>query len=234
MPRHKRVTTCRLSGGPVSKFCTCEHCTLSVCAVCGAYEGGLTTDCPGAKVSFDRQQEVSETNLDYTDVRGWYQGEPTKRRSPRFEGDQVPQLPPPIDPRAIVAPGIDWAAIDLHESLRQELGLRAFAWVLADRICDDQSARLARVEEEVNEHLSAIMERDELLAQLEREKIDFHLASQRAEARDDEFRQAARKLVEALEASTMAAREPYSKLQAGSCKGPPDRRNPEETGEPAP
>jgi hypothetical protein len=55
MPRHQQVTTCRKSGGPISKFCSCEHCTLSVCSICGAYEGGLTTDCPGTPVSFDRQ-----------------------------------------------------------------------------------------------------------------------------------------------------------------------------------
>ncbi len=107
MPRHKRVTTCRLTGGPTSKHCSCEHCTLSVCGVCGAYEGSLTTDCPGAKVSFDRQQEVGETNLDYTDARGWHQGEPPKQRSPLFEDTRVPPQPPPVDPRTLVAPGVD-------------------------------------------------------------------------------------------------------------------------------
>jgi hypothetical protein len=215
--------------------------------VCGAYEGSLTTDCPGAKVSFDRQQEVGETNLDYTDARGWHQGEPAKRRSPCFEGAKWPPQPPSIDPRTLVAPGIDWAAIDRNASLQHELALRAIAWVLTDRICDDQSAKLTRIEGEIECSSTLDHRGRELLAQLEREKIDFHLASQRAEARDDEFRQAARKLVEALEAGQLAnyvrvvnhavfddgvvvEREPYSKLQAGSCKGPSDTRTPEEKG----
>jgi hypothetical protein len=85
MPRHKQVTKCLRSDGPVSSHCTCPHCTLSVCDVCGAYEGALTTDCPGERVEFNRQKEVYETNLDYTDDRGWHQGASMKQRSPRFE-----------------------------------------------------------------------------------------------------------------------------------------------------
>src|SRR4029078_1255590 len=72
MPRHRQVTTCRRSGGPLSKTCTCEHCALAVSAVCGAGEGSLTTDCPGEKVPYDRQQEVFEPSFDYTDERGWH------------------------------------------------------------------------------------------------------------------------------------------------------------------
>jgi len=84
MPAHIQVTTCR-HGGPVSKFCSCEHCTLSVCSVCGSWEGGLTTDCPGQRVSFDRQEEVYKTDLDYTDKLGWHHdGKGTRARSPRF------------------------------------------------------------------------------------------------------------------------------------------------------
>jgi hypothetical protein len=81
MPRHRRITECR-HGGAISKLCSCEHCTLFVCALCGAYEGSLTTDCPGERVGFDRQREVCETKLDYTDGRGWHQGESMKRHSP--------------------------------------------------------------------------------------------------------------------------------------------------------
>lgn len=96
MPKHRQVTTCRKNGGPVSKFCSCEHCCLSVCTVCGAYEGSLTTHCPGEGVSFDRQREVYETNLDYTDDRGWHQGEPMLRRTPLFEDDPAQQPQSPI------------------------------------------------------------------------------------------------------------------------------------------
>lgn len=202
MPRHKQVTTCRKSGGPVSKFCSCEHCTLAVCSACGSYEGGLTTDCPGSKVSFDRQQEVYETNLDYSDDRGWHQGEPMKRRSPRFEETRLPPEPPRADPRATIAPTIDWAMVDRNAALQHELSLRAIAWVLADRSAEDNSAICTRLEDEID----ALRGRDpnvhtqELLTKLESATIDFKLANQRAEKCDDEFRQAARKLVEALEA----------------------------------
>ena len=58
MPRHKQVTACRKSGGPTSKSCSCEHCALSVCSVCGGAEGTLTTDCPGTQINGDRQQET--------------------------------------------------------------------------------------------------------------------------------------------------------------------------------
>jgi hypothetical protein len=93
MPEHKQVTTCRKSGGPVSKFCSCEHCTLGVCSVCGAYEGSLTTDCPGVAVNFDKQKEVYETRLDYTDERGWHQGKTMNNRSPNFAPDSDDHAP---------------------------------------------------------------------------------------------------------------------------------------------
>ncbi len=198
MPLHKHVTTCRKSGGPISKFCTCEHCTLCVCEVCGSYEGSLTTDCPGAKVSFDRQQEIYETCLDWTDDRGWHQGEPTKRRTSRFE-QQDEVKPPAVQP--------------LATDLERELVRKAVAWVLADRTSDDHEAVLSRVEKEVDEHLRSLacVENDEhrsvsdreliavISAKLETAKASFHLADQRAVKCDEEFRQVARKLVEALE-----------------------------------
>jgi hypothetical protein len=206
MPRHRQVTTCRKSGGPLSKHCTCEHCTLSVCAVCGAYEGGLTTDCPGTKVEFDKQKEVHETNLDYTDDRGWHLGE-TMRLRPRFTSTRLPPPPPPIDPRTIVAPGIDWTAVDLASHLQQTLSQKAIAWVLADRACDAQSARLARVEDEFTS-LRGKWKFDEqersLLAALESEKSDFQAACRRVERCDDELRQAARRLVTAMEERSLA------------------------------
>lgn len=202
MPRHQQVTTCRRSGGALSKLCTCEHCSLSVCSICGAYEGGLTTDCPGTKVDVDKQQEIYETNLDYTDDRGWHLGDPSKLRTPRFTTTRLPPTPPPVDPRTVVAPGIDWEAVDRTANLQHVLSQKAIAWVIADRACDDQSAGLARAEDKADA-LRGKQELDDderaLLAALEREKIEFQIACRRVEKCDDEFKQAARKLVTALE-----------------------------------
>jgi hypothetical protein len=223
MPRHHQVTTCRKSGGPVSKHCSCEHCTLSVCSVCDAGEGGLTTDCPGSKIAFDKQQEIYETSLDYTDDRGWHLAEPMMRRSPRFESTKLPPEPPHVDLRATIAPSIDWGTVDRNASLQHELAQKAIAWVLADRIADDHSATLTRLEDEVDaqlprkEAIDAITDKvdlsqpdeqtRELLGKLEYEKIEFHLASRRAEKCDEEFRQAARKLVTALESGHVPAHD---------------------------
>lgn len=89
MPLHKQVTTCLKHAGPVSKFCTCPHCTLSMCSVCGACEGSLTTDCSGERLSLDRQDEICETHLDYTDARGWHQGENCWPKETHFEPEPV-------------------------------------------------------------------------------------------------------------------------------------------------
>lgn len=260
MPKHKHVTEC-LRGGPVSKYCSCPHCTLAVCSVCGAYEGALTTDCPGARMSFDRQKEVYETNLDYTDERGWHQGEPMKQRSPRFEfapvshdpvmlyenqtitkvagcscGWRTPQGVTDSDEafslhtamarigdgiaRSLTCPdhqkapqrhfalrqsatATDWATIDRTTDLKHELAERAVAWVLADRTCDDRMAALTRVEKEADAYLRGHKDPDacteKLLEKLKYEQKAFQIADQRAQKCDEEFRQAARKLVEQLE-----------------------------------
>jgi hypothetical protein len=236
MPRHQPVTECR-HGGPVSKFCSCHYCTLAICSVCGAYEGSLTTDCPGEKVDFDRQQEVYKTNLDYVDSRGWHQGEPMKRRSPRFKtkaeerilhtpradlaltriiscscGWQVPQGATDSDTayaqhvalvRLVPSTSTDWSRVDRTMELQHVLTQKAIAWVMAARICDDHSASLTRIEDEVDAHLKKGQDPNEhdreLLSRLEYEKIGFRLADQRAQKCDTEFREAARKLVDALE-----------------------------------
>lgn len=198
MPRHQQITTCRKSGGPISKFCSCEHCTLSVCAICGAYEGGLTTDCPGVLVDYDRQKEVYETSLDFTEERGWHQGEPRQRRAPRFTHTRLPPEPPHVDPRTAVAPTIDWTAVDRTAHLQHELAQKAIAWVLADRKADDHAATLTRLEDDKTLSIGGKLTQA-LFKQYEHEKISFRLASQRAEKCDDAFRQAARKLVAALE-----------------------------------
>jgi hypothetical protein len=74
VPLHKQVENC-LNGGMTSRYCSCNHCNLSVCSVCGAYEGALTIDCPGDRVDFDKQQEVYTTKLDFTDAKGWHQSD---------------------------------------------------------------------------------------------------------------------------------------------------------------
>ena len=204
MPRHKQVTACRKGGGPVSKFCSCEHCCLLVCSVCGASEGSLTTDCPGVPVGFDKHTEVYETKLDYTDERGWHQGEAMEHRSPRFEG--VPLSPTPmceyVDPRTTLTPTMDWAKIDRMQTLQHELTLKSIAWVKADRFCEDASALLTRFEEEASalRGKTTLEPSDaELLAKLERAQIDFRLADQKVQKCDDERSQASRKLVDMLE-----------------------------------
>lgn len=242
MPRHQQVTICRKSGDHVSKFCTCEPCTLAVCAVCHAYEGSLTTDCPGERVSFDKQQEVYETRLDFSDARGWHQGEPMERRSSRFEagaarGDEqaVVQAPPTKHlphiatnekaPRIIgcvcgwqMPQGVSdsenafsrhaattyapsTARVDHTMDLQHELSQKAIAWVLADRIADDHSAKLTRLEDEAGAHKGRDPNAQslKLLELLEHARDGFRLADQRAQKCDDEFRQAARKLVAVLE-----------------------------------
>lgn len=208
MPRHKQVTTCRKTDGPVSKHCSCEHCTLAVCSVCGGGEGSLTSDCPGVKIDADRQQEIYETQLDYTDDRGWHLS--TSRRSPRFEHTVVPAEPPRADPRALIAPTIDWGTVDRIAALQHELSQKAVAWAVADRIAEDSSAICTRLEDELdairNEHTStAAITRRELQDKLKHATVDFRLTSQRAERCDDEFRQMARRIVTELEGRAPAA-----------------------------
>jgi hypothetical protein len=204
MPKHKQVTTCLRGGGPLSVYCSCQHCNLAVCEVCGAYEGGLTTDCPGVRVDYDRQKEVYETNLDYTDDRGWHQGDPMKMRTWHFLETKLPPVAPSVDPRTQIATSIDWQLLDHHAALQNELTKKAIAWVLADRLCDQKSADLARVEEVTRQMVatSSAASQKELLEQhgvLEQAKIDFRVADQRAQKADDEFRQVARTIVGSLE-----------------------------------
>jgi hypothetical protein len=101
------------------------------------------------------------------------------------------------------APSTNWTAVDRAAGLKHALAVKAIAWVLADRICEDHSAALTLLEDEVGARLpkgQAPNESDrELLGKLEYAKIGFRLADQRAQQCDDEFRQVARKLVESLE-----------------------------------
>lgn len=201
MPRHHQSSTCRKGNGQPSKLCTCEAQAPDVCGVCSASAGALTTDCPGAPIDLARQQEILETQLDYTDARGWHLIDAAEKRMPRFGHTKVPREPH-TDPREVVAPGIDWLRVDRTTDLQRELAMKAIEWVVADRKCEDQSAALARVQDEAEElrGKAALTDREKALhAKLERAKIDFHLACDRAERRDDEFRQMARRLVAALE-----------------------------------
>ena len=207
MPRHTQVTTCRKTDGPVSKHCSCEHCTLSVCSVCGGGEGSLTTDCPGTTIAADRQQEIYETSLDYTDARGWHLGAPGARRSPRFEHTAVPPELPSVDRRALIAPSIDWAVVDRSTALQHELTQKAIAWALADRDAEDSSAICTRLEDEIDAQRGhdPSAHTQELRDKLEGATIDFRLANQRAEKCDDEFRQMARRIVAELEGRAIAS-----------------------------
>lgn len=132
------------------------------------------------EVAYDRQQEVCTTPLDYTDKRGWHQS--TKPRAPRF----VTVAPSHIEGPAKITPS---TALVLAGTapLQLELTLKAVAWVCADRVADDLSAALTRLEDAPvpKEH--------------EYTKIAFHRASRHADKCDEEFRQAARNLVKELE-----------------------------------
>ena len=217
MPRHKQVTTCRKYGGPISDRCGCEFCCLAVCAVCGGAEGSLTTDCPGERINHDRQQEIYETTLDYVDARGWHlagtdDGIPIAR-SPRFENTKLPPEPPQSDLRAVIAPSIDWVAVDRMLNLQHVLLQKALAWVRADRAADELAATLTRIEDDValmpkgQDPAESNAHARELLKTLEHKKIGYRLTNQRAETCDGEFRQAARTLFAALEESQVAAND---------------------------
>lgn len=47
-----------------------SHCVvcdggLAICRVCGAGEGGLTTECPGYRVCFDASERVYKGQIDF-------------------------------------------------------------------------------------------------------------------------------------------------------------------------
>jgi hypothetical protein len=45
--------------------CNGMTCNLFVCSVCGAYEGGLATECPGEKISYELQQQIYNEEIDF-------------------------------------------------------------------------------------------------------------------------------------------------------------------------
>jgi hypothetical protein len=179
--------------------------------------------------------EICETSLDFTEARGWHQGGQRSPHFEKSADAPTPTAHAPLVTHskermvgcvcgwrtpagtrdseealawhvamARITPA-DWKMVDRVAALKHELTQKAISWVLADRICDDHSARLTRVEDEIDAHLQKGLtpnEHDRALHQkLEYEKIGFSLADQRAQKCDDEFRQIAKKLVEVLEAT---------------------------------
>lgn len=52
------------------KNCMKQYCPicdggLAHCIVCGGFEGGLPTECPGSKMTFDLQHAVYEGEIDF-------------------------------------------------------------------------------------------------------------------------------------------------------------------------
>ena len=129
-------------------------------------------------------------------------GVPITRRSPRFASQAVCPTPPRVDSRGVVAPSINWAAVDRTMNLQHEMTQKAIAWVLAERTCEDRSVMLVRIEDDCGPLRGKTnldgAERD-LLGKLEQAKIAFHIACRNVERCDLEFKQLARRIVDALE-----------------------------------
>jgi hypothetical protein len=113
MPRHSITCWCRR--GFTCNGCEC--CCLAVCLTCGAYEGSLTTDCPGVKIDFARQQEINQTPLDFTDARGWHQRDPAQPRAPRFEDATLVTLPSELlgQPTGVAKADLDLVVTELSK-----------------------------------------------------------------------------------------------------------------------
>lgn len=45
----------------------CIICNLSVCAICGLYEGTLTSECPGVECSDEKRLDIYAGLTDYID-----------------------------------------------------------------------------------------------------------------------------------------------------------------------
>jgi hypothetical protein len=91
MPLHKAESYCLRSKPQVKTHdtCSCQHCTLAVCRVCGQYEGGLTQDCPGVKLSSDVGTLIHSGGLDYTDARGWFVWNADERKTIHHQSRRV-------------------------------------------------------------------------------------------------------------------------------------------------
>lgn len=169
MPQHHPAIQC-LFGGKLKQDCTCQLCTHPACVICGATEATLTTDCAGKRLDPERVKELLETDLDYTDVRGWHVA-----KQPR--GARHVDLGP-----ARFQSNLPPTAVD-------ELARRAVAWAAADRACEDLAAKL-----------EPSMGFDYDLTAITAIRVEFQLASARADECDEALRQAARRLADLDEA----------------------------------
>jgi len=94
----------------------------NTCTVCRGTGESLTTDCPDLRIEDDRLQELVETNLDYTNARGWHLAATAR----------APNLAEATDPRSP------------HIQLLHQLRQKAIAWAKVDQRCEDLSAELAQ------------------------------------------------------------------------------------------
>lgn len=44
---------------------SCFVCELTVCVVCGAYEGGLASECPGVKLTTQQTEDIYVGKIDF-------------------------------------------------------------------------------------------------------------------------------------------------------------------------
>lgn len=66
---HKRL---RCDGlGDLCAAGRCYTCDLYSCVRCGGAEASLPTDCPGAKISHEVQDDIAAGNTDYRWREGW-------------------------------------------------------------------------------------------------------------------------------------------------------------------
>jgi hypothetical protein len=50
------------------RYCSgCARCDLFVCGVCGTFEGGLPTECPGYMIGADKEDEIYAGKVDFID-----------------------------------------------------------------------------------------------------------------------------------------------------------------------
>lgn len=54
---------------------------LALCKVCGGLEGALTTECPGEKIPYEKDQEVYRGKIDFVNGK-WIEG--TSKHSPAY------------------------------------------------------------------------------------------------------------------------------------------------------
>ena len=93
----------------MTKFCTCYHSARDLLGV-RRLRGRTKTDCPGARVDYDRQKEVYGRRST-TPTIALAPRRTMATRSPRFE-DTDPARTRREDPRAEIAPTIDSITVD--------------------------------------------------------------------------------------------------------------------------